>query len=76
MGSSREKYPVIDSEECKGCGRCIEACPEQCLRWAQVLNSKGYMPAQDSGGKCIGCLRCFYTCPEPYAITVHRADKE
>lgn len=64
--------PVIDADECKSCGRCIAACPKQCLRLAERLNSRGVRPAAYTGEGCIGCAICFYNCPEPYAITVEK----
>ncbi|MDR2850133.1 MAG: 4Fe-4S dicluster domain-containing protein [Verrucomicrobiota bacterium] len=64
--------PVIDADECKSCGRCVEACPKKCLRLAAGLNSRGVKPAEYAGAGCIGCAICFYTCPEPYAITIQK----
>ncbi|MFO7936716.1 MAG: 4Fe-4S dicluster domain-containing protein [Kiritimatiellia bacterium] len=66
--------PLIDAEECKGCERCIAACPVNCLRIARKLNSKGVRPVEYTGSGCIGCEACFYNCPEPYAIKIEKAD--
>ena len=63
--------PVIDKDECKGCGRCVEACPKNVLRLGDTLNRQGYLPAEYIGEGCTGCAICFYNCPEPYAIEVH-----
>jgi NAD-dependent dihydropyrimidine dehydrogenase PreA subunit len=63
----------IDSEECKGCGLCVEACPPKCLETEMGLNQYGVHPARYLGEGCTGCGICFYTCPEPGAITVFRA---
>lgn len=68
--------PVIIEDECKGCGRCINACPKHVLRFASKINSRGYIPAEYSGTGCTGCAICYYNCPEPYAIEVHTADKK
>lgn len=62
----------LDSDECKGCGLCVEACPPKVLSLSSVLNSYGYHAAKYSGSKCTGCGICFYVCPEPGAITVLR----
>lgn len=67
--------PVIDEDECKGCGRCIVACPKKVLRKAQHVNRRGFVPVEYSGEGCTGCAICFYNCPEIYAIEVHTADK-
>ena len=63
---------LIDSEECKGCGLCVESCPPECLELLPELNAYGVHPAQYSGEGCTGCGICFYCCPEPGAITVYR----
>jgi ferredoxin len=34
----------LDSEECKGCGLCVEACPPKVLALAPHLNPYGYHP--------------------------------
>jgi len=68
--------PVIDEDECKGCGRCIEACPKKVLRYAGRINRKGFDPAEYTGEGCTGCAICFYNCPAPYAIEIHTADEK
>ena len=35
----------MNSEECKGCGLCVEACPPRVLVLAEGLNRYGYRPA-------------------------------
>ncbi len=71
-----ESHPQINKDECKGCGRCIDACPKDCLRLSEKMNIKGYVPAIYVGEGCTGCGICFYNCPEPYAIAVFKKDKE
>jgi 2-oxoglutarate ferredoxin oxidoreductase subunit delta len=63
----------IDSEECKGCGLCVESCPPKCLGLEGSLNQYGVHPARYLGEGCTGCGICFYNCPEPGAVTVYRA---
>jgi 2-oxoglutarate ferredoxin oxidoreductase subunit delta len=60
----------LNSEECKGCGLCVEACPPKTLRLAACLNRSGYHPVTYRGSGCTGCGICFMVCPEPSAITV------
>lgn len=62
----------IDTEECKGCGLCVEACPPKCLALSPDLNHQGFHPARYLGKGCTGCGICFYCCPEPGAITVFK----
>lgn len=63
---------VIDVEECKGCGLCVESCPPKCLELASELSSGGVHPARYTGEGCTGCGICFYCCPEPGALEVYR----
>jgi 2-oxoglutarate ferredoxin oxidoreductase subunit delta len=75
-GQARGKV-IIDIEECKGCGLCVESCPPKCLELAPELSAYGVHPARYSGQvseghDCTGCGICFYCCPEPGAITVYR----
>mgnify|MGYP001764071251 CR=1 FL=1 len=63
----------INSEECKGCGLCVESCPPKVLELVKEdLNAYGVHPVQYKGEGCTGCGICFYCCPEPGAITVYR----
>jgi NAD-dependent dihydropyrimidine dehydrogenase PreA subunit len=73
--ASRAPRPVIDPEECKGCGRCLAACPRKVLRFRARPNHRGVYPAEYTGAGCTGCGICFYTCPEPYAIQIETPDK-
>ena len=64
---------VVNVEECKGCGLCVEACPPKVLEMAAELSHYGVHPAHYIGSACTGCGICFYACPEPGALTVYRA---
>jgi 2-oxoglutarate ferredoxin oxidoreductase subunit delta len=66
---------TLNSEECKGCGLCVQACPPKVLRLADRLSRYGYHPAEYIGSGCTGCGICFYTCPEPGGIAVLRLTK-
>ncbi len=72
---SQRGYVVIRTEECKGCGLCIHACPPHCLEFEHALSAYGVHPARYAGEGCTGCGICFYACPEPGAITVYRATR-
>ncbi len=60
----------IAFDECKGCERCVGACPRGVLKMGVQLNRMGFPTAFYQGSGCIGCASCFYTCPEPGAVTV------
>ncbi len=57
---------TFNTERCKGCGLCIEACPKKILEIAKdVLNAKGYHPARMTDQeKCIACAMCAMMCPD------------
>ena len=62
----------FNSDECKGCGLCVEACPPKMLRLSERLNHYGYHTAEYLGAGCTGCGICFFACPEPGGIAVLR----
>jgi len=66
---------IISPDECKGCGRCVPACPAQCLTIGNELNRWGFRHACPAGPPCRGCGNCFYACPEPGAITILELDE-
>lgn len=62
----------VNDDECKGCGLCVEACPQNVIGLTERLNHYGYRTATYSGAGCTGCGLCFLACPEPGAIAVLR----
>jgi len=67
-----KNWVVIHPELCKGCGICIEACPQDVLKFHEKFNTKGYHYAYYIGEGCTGCNVCFYACPEPETIEVYK----
>jgi len=60
----------INRERCKGCGYCVEFCPQKALSMSSEFNSKGYNPAIASNEQdCMACGYCEAICPE-FAIKI------
>lgn len=55
---------VIDTEACKGCDLCIDACPPDVLvMTTETVNTRGYrFPLLLAG--CTGCAACSQVCPD------------
>ena len=72
-----KKFRVrIAADECKGCGRCLKACPKSLLSVGNELNIQGYFAIVAKEPElCIGCGSCFYQCPEPGAITIFEVEE-
>ena len=62
---------IIDTERCKGCGLCVEACPKSCIVISKQSNKNGYFPAEVDNTGCTGCANCAVICPEAI-IEVYR----
>ena len=72
----KEPYPVINTLECKACGRCVLACRKGVLKLSDDTNERGYRYVVYKGEGCSGCGDCYYTSPEPLAIKVHIPKKD
>jgi len=61
---------IIDSDRCKGCGLCVEVCPQKVLEISCKINTKGYFPVYQARPEdCIFCATCCLMCPD-VAITI------
>ncbi|HUU03790.1 MAG TPA: 4Fe-4S binding protein [Myxococcota bacterium] len=55
----------VNIELCKGCERCINACPQDIMGMSEKLNAKGYRYSVVSDeSRCIGCRLCAISCPD------------
>jgi len=62
---------VIDFERCKGCGLCVEVCPNDVLGPLEKINLKGVHPITAlKPEECTGCKLCAIVCPD-VAITIY-----
>jgi len=64
---------TFNTDLCKGCGLCVDACPKHILEIAaDKINMKGHSPAQITDqSACIGCASCAVMCPD-CVITVEK----
>ncbi|MFV0377524.1 MAG: ferredoxin family protein [Mangrovibacterium sp.] len=66
---------VVDTEECKGCGLCVVACPQQVLAQNKQVNSRGYHYSfMEKPDLCNGCTNCAVVCPDS-CIAVYRTQR-
>lgn len=69
-------YVVVDTEKCKGCELCNEACPFDVLSMSDNVNGKGYRVSyMKEPDKCTGCASCAMVCPDA-VLTIYRAKVE
>jgi 2-oxoglutarate ferredoxin oxidoreductase subunit delta len=64
---------AINTEQCKGCGLCVRACPKHILEISKTMrNNKGYSPVEVTNqGLCTACRSCALTCPD-VCISVYK----
>lgn len=66
---SERPKPFVLPEFCKGCGRCIDACPKHCIEPGTEVNpATGLIPVALHLEACNGCALCIGACPEPYGL--------
>ena len=63
----------IDTEACKGCDLCIDACPPRVLvMTTDEHNTRGYRYPELMPG-CTGCRACAQICPD-FCFQVYKYD--
>lgn len=68
---------VVNTDRCKGCVLCVEACPKNVIALAQKkVNVHGYPYVEAvRPDDCIGCASCGIVCPDG-CITVYKCKVE
>jgi len=71
--AAKRPLPSLLPQFCKGCGRCIGACPKQCIAFDGELDPRtGLRPVVLDLEHCNGCGLCLAACPEPYGLRAER----
>jgi NAD-dependent dihydropyrimidine dehydrogenase PreA subunit len=67
-GKARKRpEPFLFPQFCKACGRCIEACPKECIEMGTEIDpATGLTPVVVDLDQCNACGLCMVACPEPY----------
>jgi len=61
--------PFLFPDFCKACGRCIEACPKDCIQLGTEIDpATGLTPVVIDHDKCNACGLCLTACPEPWGL--------
>jgi len=76
MASVKERpKPIVLPDYCKGCGRCIEACAQDCITLGAAINPATGLPYVELDlTNCTACGLCLSACPEPYGLTSEAFD--
>ena len=64
MGKENKEKLYMNPKRCKGCGYCINACPQDALSVSDFVNEKGYNTVQVDETKCVACGMCYRVFPD------------
>ncbi len=78
MSSKRDRPNVVLLPHlCKGCGRCIEACPKHGISFGtEIDQTSGFVPVSIDYDVCNHCGLCVSACPEPYGLSTETYELE
>jgi 2-oxoglutarate/2-oxoacid ferredoxin oxidoreductase subunit beta len=68
----------IETIRCKGCARCVVACPKGLIELSPDLNDLGYQVVVFTGKPedCTGCTLCAVACPDQGIEVWNKRDKQ
>ena len=67
-GHTQTAYILLDTRKCKGCWKCINACPNKVISKIDFL---GHRHARiNESNKCSGCLKCVKICENGAYISI------
>jgi 2-oxoglutarate ferredoxin oxidoreductase subunit delta len=68
---------VVNTDRCKGCSLCVDACPQNVIALAaKKVNVHGYPYVEAVRQEaCVGCSSCAIVCPDG-CIAVYRKKME
>ena len=68
---------VVNTDRCKGCSLCVDACPQNVIALAaKKVNVHGYPYVEAVRQEaCVGCSSCAIVCPDG-CIAVNRKKME
>ena len=55
MGKEKTEKVYTNPVRCKGCGYCINACPQEAISVSDHVNAKGYNTIVVDEEKCVVC---------------------
>jgi len=69
--------PITDAESCKGCGKCVRACPVEALSLLSANDpaKPRRMATRLDESVCLGCGVCARACPQEALTMVERASR-
>ncbi|HEX2981231.1 MAG TPA: 4Fe-4S binding protein, partial [Anaerolineaceae bacterium] len=69
--------PVIDIEQCTGCGKCVSACPVQAMTLISACDPQrpGRKIAHLEADLCLGCGVCVRSCPHHHLSLSARPER-
>jgi len=54
----------ININRCKGCGLCVNVCPNNIIQISKKTNDKGVLYAETIKDDCNNCGLCFLICAD------------